>query len=240
MNLKFEIAYDGSSFFGSQKQPNKNTVEDELLKVFKTFNIDTKIILSGRTDKDVHATKQVFNCEIPSYWTDLKKFKTILNKRINPSIKIHKIEKVSDDFHSRFSAKRRVYRYLITQKETNPFNQKYILHCKEIDEDIIKEAIKEFIGAYDFKYFFKTGSEKENTKREIFNAKFYKYKDIYVFRFEANSYLRSQIRLMVGFLLAINEKKLTITDLKQQLNLQNHIFKTPILANGLYLAQIKY
>ena len=88
MNLKFTISYDGSYFFGSQKQPNKNTVEDELLKVFKTFNIKTKIILSGRTDKDVHATKQVFNCEIPDFWTDLQKFKIVLNKRINPNIKI--------------------------------------------------------------------------------------------------------------------------------------------------------
>ena len=55
LNLKFEIAYDGSTFFGSQKQANKNTVEDELLKAFKNINIDTKIVLSGRTDKEVHA-----------------------------------------------------------------------------------------------------------------------------------------------------------------------------------------
>ena len=240
MNLKFTISYDGSYFFGSQKQPNKNTVEDELLKVFKTFNIKTKIILSGRTDKDVHATKQVFNCEIPDFWADLEKFKIVLNKRINPNIKILKIQKVDDSFHARFSAKKRVYRYLITQKQTNPFNQKYIVHHKNINETLINEAIKEFIGVYDFKYFFKTGSEKENTNREIYDAKFYKYKDIYVFRFEANSYLRSQIRLMVGFLLAISSEKLTLEDLKNQLNLSKHIFKTPALPNGLYLSQIKY
>ena len=77
MNLKFEIAYDGSSFFGSQKQPNKNTVEDELLKAFKNINIDTKIILSGRTDRDVHATKQVFNAFIPDYWSDFEKLKKV-------------------------------------------------------------------------------------------------------------------------------------------------------------------
>ncbi|WP_198305948.1 tRNA pseudouridine(38-40) synthase TruA [Arcobacter vandammei] len=240
MNLKFTISYDGSSFFGSQKQPNKLTVEDELLKVFKSINIETKIILSGRTDKDVHASGQVFNCEIPEHWEDLNKLKQIINKRVNKSIKILKINRVDDDFHSRFWAKKRVYRYLITTKETTPFNQKYITYVKNIDETLIKEAIKEFIGIFDFEYFHKTGSEKEQTKREIFDAKFYKYKDIYVFKFEANSYLRSQIRLMVGFLLAINDKKLKIEDLKEQLNLKKHIFKTPANPNGLYLAKIKY
>ena len=239
-NLKFTISYDGSAFFGSQKQPNQNTVEDELLRVFKTFNIDTKIILSGRTDRDVHATAQVFNAFIPKYFNDLEKFKEILNKRADKSIKIIKIECVSNEFHSRFSAKKRVYRYLITTKPTNPFNEKYITYVENIDEQLIKEAIKEFVGIYDFKYFHKTGSEKEQTKREIYSTKFYKYRDIYVFKFCANSYLRSQIRLMVGFLLAINDKKLKIEDLKKQLNCEKQTFKIPIQANGLYLSKIIY
>ena len=79
-----------------------------------------------------------------------------------------------------------------------------------------------------------------NKMREIFETAFYKHKDIYVFKFVANSYLRSQIRLMVGFLLAINDKKLTIEDLKKQLRCEKNIFRTPIKANGLYLAKIKY
>ena len=239
-NLKFTISYDGSAFFGSQKQPNQNTVEDELLRVFKTFNIDTKIILSGRTDRDVHATAQVFNAFIPNYFNDLEKFKEILNKRVDKSIKIIKIECVSNEFHSRFSAKKRFYRYLITTKPTNPFNEKYITYIENIDEKLIKEAIKEFVGIYDFKYFHKTGSEKEQTKREIYSAKFYKYRDIYIFKFCANSYLRSQMRLMVGFLLAINDKKLKIEDLKKQLNCEKQTFKIPIQANGLYLSKIIY
>lgn len=240
MNLKFTIAYDGSLYQGSQKQPNQNTIEDELLKAFKTLNIQTNIILSGRTDKEVHATGQVFNCEIPSYWTDFKKLKEILNKRLPSSIKINHISKVADDFHARFHAKKRTYRYLITTKPTTPFNDKFITYVKDINEELIKEAIKEFVGVYDFKYFHKTGSDKDITVREIFETDFYKYKNIYVFKFTANSYLRSQIRLMVGFLLAISNGKVTIEDLKEQLRVQKHHFKTPAIANGLYLAKIKY
>jgi len=240
MNLKFIVAYDGSSYLGSQKQPNKNTIEDELLKAFKTLNIETSIVLSGRTDKEVHATGQVFNCVIPDFWTDFFKLQEILNKRLPSSIQIRHIVKVNEDFHSRFHAKKRVYRYIITTKPTTPFNDKFITFVKTVDEKLLKEAIKEFIGVYDFKYFHKTGSDKDVTIREIFETAFYKYKDIYVFKFVANSYLRSQIRLMVGFLLAINDKRLTIEDLKKQLNCEKNIFKTPIKANGLYLAKIKY
>ena len=240
MNLKVVIAYDGSLFQGSQKQPNGLTIENKLLKAFKRINIDTSIVLSGRTDKEVHATGQVFNCLIPDFWEDFKKLKEILNRNLPGSIKILKISKVYDNFHSRFHAKKRVYRYLITTKPTTPFNDKFITYVQNINEEVLKKAIKEFIGVYDFKYFHKTGSDKELTIREIFDTSFYKYKDIYVFRFEANSYLRSQIRLMVGFLLAINNNKQTIENLKEQLRLEKHHFKTPALANGLYLAKIKY
>ena len=240
MNLKFTLAYDGSLFQGSQKQPNGITVEDKLLKAFKKINIETNIVLSGRTDKEVHATGQVFNCIIPDFWTDFKKLKEILNRNLPGSIKVLNISKVKDDFHSRFHAKSRVYRYIISSKPTSAFNDKFITYVENIDEELIKLAIKEFIGVYDFKYFHKTGSDKDITIREVFDTKFYKYKNIYVFRFTANSYLRSQIRLMVGFLLAINEKKETIENLKKQLRLQGHFFKTPAKANGLYLAKIKY
>jgi tRNA pseudouridine38-40 synthase len=240
MNLKFVIAYDGSCYQGSQKQPNGLTVEDKLLKAFKKINIETNIVLSGRTDKEVHATGQVFNCIVPDYWIDFFKLKEVLNKNLPSSIKISNISKVADDFHSRFHAKKRVYRYIITSKPTNPFNDKFITYVQNIDEKLIKLAIKEFIGIYDFKYFHKTGSDKDITIREVFDAVFYKYKDIYVFKFTANSYLRSQIRLMVGFLLAINDNKQSIENLKKQLKLEGHFFKLPAKANGLYLAKIKY
>lgn len=240
MNAKFTISYDGSLYQGSQRQPNGLTIEDALLKAFKRINIQTNIVLSGRTDRDVHATGQVFNCVLPSFWTNLKKLKDIVNKHLPSSIKVNHICKVSDDFHSRFHAKKRVYRYVITTKPTTPFNDKFITYIKDVNEELIKEAIKEFIGVHDFEYFHKTGSDKENTIREVFDTCFYKHKSIYVFKFTANSYLRSQIRLMVGFLLKINEGKLSINDLKEQLNKTKRVLKTPALANGLYLARVTY
>jgi len=240
MNLKFLISYDGSLYKGSQKQPNGQTIEDKLLHAFKRININTKIILSGRTDKDVHATGQVFNCIVPDFWNNFSKLKDTLNQQLPTSIRVHHIKKVKDDFHSRFHAKKRVYRYLVTTKNITAFNNNFITQVRSIDEQKIKEAIKEFIGVHDFEYFHKQGSDKEITVREIFDTKFYKYKDIYVFKFTANSYLRSQIRLMVGFLLKISEEKLSLEDLKSQLKKEKNIHSLPALANGLYLAKVMY
>ncbi|MGB7401699.1 MAG: tRNA pseudouridine(38-40) synthase TruA [Arcobacter sp.] len=240
MNVKITISYDGFSYQGSQRQTNKKSVEDKLIEVFKLLNIEPKITLSGRTDKQVHATGQVFNIVIPAYWSNFSKLKQVMNYKLPSSIRIRNIQKVSDDFHARFHAKKRVYRYVISTKEVSPFLANYVTFVKEIHEEKIKEAIKLFIGVHDFEYFHKSGSEKENKVREIFDAKFYKYKDFYIFRFEANSYLRSQIRIMVGFLLKISEGKLSKNDLKAQLLREKYIYKTPALPNGLYLSQVKY
>lgn len=240
MNAKFTIAYDGTLYKGSQSQPNGLSVEDSLQRVFKELNINTKIFLSGRTDSNVHAVGQVFNCIIPAYWYNLSKLKDIMNKHLPSSIKVKKIIEVEDSFHSRFHAKKRVYRYLVSKKEPSVFSSKYISHYENFDESLIQESIKTFVGIHDFEYFHKKGSDKENTIREIYEAKFYKYKDIYIFKFTANSYLRSQIRLMVGSLLKIGEKKFSKEDLKLQLKKEKRVFKVPASPYGLYLSKVYY
>jgi len=240
MNVKITISYDGSLYLGSQRQSNKQSVEDKLIEVFDILNIEPKIVLSGRTDKQVHATGQVFNIKLPLFWKDLKKLKRVLNHKLPLSIRVKDIKTVADDFHSRFHAKKRVYRYIISQKKIEPFFANYITYVENIDEKRISEAIKLFEGVHDFEYFHKRGSEKENLKREIYSAKFYKYREFFVFRFEANSYLRSQIRLMVGFLLKISKGDLSKEDLLLQLNKESHIYKIPAEPFGLYLAKVKY
>ncbi len=240
MNVKITVCYDGSVYKGSQKQPDKSSVEDKLMEAFLSLNINSKIIFSGRTDKDVHATGQVFNIHIPSYWTNFDKLKMVLNRYLPDSIKILRIQNVADDFHARFWAKKRVYRYLITTKPTNPFNSKFITYVPSLNENLISQAIKCFEGEHDFEYFHKRGSDKEYLRRIVYETKFYQYKDIYIFKFKANSYLRSQIRLMVGFLLKISDGRLSIEDLKKQLNKEKHVHKFPADGNGLYLAKVIY
>lgn len=242
MNCKLVIQYDGCKYFGSQKQPDKVTVESTLQKALKLLNIDSKIIFSGRTDKGVHATGQVININIPEYWKDFIKLKNKLNDILPKSINIRSITQVSEDFHSRFSAKRRSYRYIVSTKPSNPFYDDYITFIDSLDEKKINEAIAYFIGRYDYKNFSKEGSDPNSTIRDVYEAKLYKYKGYYIFKFSSNGFLRSQIRLMVGFLLAISEGKKTIEDLKEHLNEKNpkNRFKKPAPSNGLYLSNVIY
>ena len=141
-NIKIVFAYDGSCFNGSATQPSKNTVEDTLKDALKRLNITGDLILSGRTDKNVHATGQVASIRIPNFWNNLENLKVSLSSQLPPSIQIKKIKKVNDDFHARFSSTKRVYRYIISAKKLTPFNQKYYhYHNKQIDEIKINEAI---------------------------------------------------------------------------------------------------
>ena len=240
MNVKIIFSYDGSVFNGSQVQPSKDTVQDKFEEVLNAIGISSKLNFSGRTDKNVHATYQVASLLLPKFWTNLEKLKSTLNKQLPNSIYIKIISNVADDFHARFSAKKRTYRYLISTKQPSVFSANYIHFEKHIDIKKIQEAIGLFKGIHDFKYFSKNGSEPKSTIREIFDIKFYKYKDIYVFKFTANSYLRSQIRMIVSFLLKISEGKLQLEDLKTQLSCKKLISWTLAPSSGLYLTKVTY
>jgi tRNA pseudouridine38-40 synthase len=102
------------------------------------------------------------------------------------------------------------------------------------------EAIKLFEGVHDFEYFKKSGSDTTDFKREIYSTRLYQYKGYTVLYFEANGFLRSQIRLMVGFLLKISEGSYTKEQLLQQLNREKHFNIKPAPHQGLYLSNIKY
>jgi tRNA pseudouridine38-40 synthase len=237
---KIILSYDGTKYQGSATQISKNTVEDTITDILKLLNIKSKIVFSGRTDKNVHALRQVASLKVPDFWSDLEKLKTTLNRQLPNSIKIKSIKKVDEKFHARFSATKREYRYILSTKPTTPFNNNYIYYHKNIDFNLINEASKLFIGVNDFEYFSKKGSEPLSTIREICNIRFYKYKDFYILKFSANSFLRSQIRMMVDFLLKISDKKLTIKDLKNQLDKKQLKSWTLAKANALYLSRVFY
>jgi tRNA pseudouridine38-40 synthase len=222
-----------------QIQPDQKTIEGEILNALKKININTKIFHSGRTDRGVHALNQVISFKIPDFW-NLEKLKNLLNKMLYPSIYFKKITVAPCGFHPRFWAKKRSYRYLISKYFT-PFNAKYTLYYPEkIDLLKINKALKILKGTHDFEYFAKTGSDVNHYIREIYKAYAFEYKNFYIIKIEGNGFLRGQIRIIIDFLLKINENKLTINDLKKQLNKEKLISKHLAPPNGLYLERIWY
>jgi len=240
MKIKLTLCYDGTNFYGSQIQTTFPTIHSTLLDALSLLNIKTSLDFSGRTDKGVHAFKQVVSCNIPSYWENLNKLQESLNKLLVHSIQVRNIQKVREEFHARFSAKKREYRYLITDKKLSVFNTNYLTYYENININKINEALKLFIGVHDFEYFSKKGSDPLSTVREIYAIKLYKYKEIYVLNFKANSYLRSQIRMIVDFVMKISSDKLNIADLEKQLSKEKLISWTLAPSNGLYLSKIHY
>jgi tRNA pseudouridine38-40 synthase len=226
---------------GSQIQKSTpKTVMGIFQNALLRLGITDTAIASGRTDKDVHAMAQVLHVSLKEYWSDLKRLKNRLNHHLPDSLHVRSIKEVDDSFHARYSAKSRTYRYIISENEVNPFEARYIHFVKELDFEKISEAIRVFEGEHDFKNFMKNGSDTKSSVRKIYKAYAYKSGSKTVLYFEANGFLRSQIRMMVAFLLSISEKKLTQYQLIQQLTCKEIYSRKLAPASGLYLAKIKY
>lgn len=241
MRVKITLQYNGAPYLGLQSQTKtENTVIGTLQRALLRLNINEKIVASGRTDKGVHATGQVLHCDLPQHWHNLQKLKRSLNHQLPDSIHIRRIEEAADDFHARYSAKRRVYRYILSAREPNPFEADFITFVDSVDFSALVRAIGSYVGTYDFKYFKKSGSDTENDIRTVYRAIAYRRNKNIVLTFEANGYLRSQIRMMVGFLLLVSQGKRNVGDLKAQLLCEADFKVKPAPCNGLYLAKVKY
>jgi len=241
MRVKITLRYNGAPYFGSQSQTaTEQTVLGTVQKALSRLGIDNKPIASGRTDRGVHANAQVLHCDLPGHWSDLEKLHRSLNLQLPSSIRIRRIIRTDDDFHARYSAKRRVYRYILSDKEPTPFESDFVTFTRSLDFELLSAAMTTFVGTHDFSGFKKSGSDTKNSIRTIYKAFAYRYRGKIILYFEADGYLRSQIRLMTGFLLAINDNKLDIKRLKEQLSNITCHHRTPAPPNGLYLAKIKY
>lgn len=236
MRVALTISYNGTHFFGSQIQKEKSqTILGELQRVLKSLGIKEKIIASGRTDRGVHASGQVCHLDLPPFWSDTQKLKKVLNKMLPSSIFIKRVHEVSHEFHARYSATKRTYRYIIKEGESSPFEADFVTFLYKVDRETLEKNIQLFIGEHDFEAFMKTGSQTKSSVRTIYKAFSYTYKGYTVLNFQANGFLRSQIRLMVGALLNLNA-----TQVQEMLQGKAIYPNRPAPPNGLYLAKINY
>ncbi|MDD3591524.1 MAG: tRNA pseudouridine(38-40) synthase TruA [Sulfurovum sp.] len=240
MRVKAVITYDGSAFFGFQRQQTtKETVTSAIEQALKSLKIHSEITGSGRTDRGVHATGQIIHFDLPPYWSDLERLRLNLNRKL-AFIEIKHITKVEDSFHARFSAKKRLYRYVFRTRPPSVFERKYISCYDGFDKTVLQEALDCFIGEHDFRYFHKTGSDTHTTVRRIYRAKYREKDNCHFIYFEANGFLRSQVRMMIESAMACAKGTMQIYELKEQLagiKKYNHRLAPP---EGLYLAKVLY
>ena len=241
MKYKLNFSYDGTNYFGYAKQVDKITLQEEVeTKLSKILNSKIKIYASGRTDKKVHAIEQVADFTIDKD-IDCNKLKIQLNKILNDDIHINNIEKVSEEFSSRFSAKKKTYIYIINPAEPTPFLRNYEFFESRIDLNKIKECLSLFKGNHNFQNFTSKESDEDNFIRTIYDFKILVRNGKYIFKITGNGFMKYMVRKIIGVLIEIGKGKLTKEFIKENLDVTSrNIVTYTAEPQGLYLFKIYY
>lgn len=243
-NIKISYSYDGSDFYGFQRQPDKRTVQGELERVLniilkKEINLTT----AGRTDRGVHARVQVSNFIIDDSITiPLENLKRAVNKLLPPDIDVFNINEENLDFNARYMPKTRAYEYVITWKK-DVYSRRYKTYIqKPVDPERLKSILSVLIGKHDFNNFRIKDENNRTTVREIYNIDVY-YKNeneigIYI---EGNAFLKTQVRIIVGTALDVYFGRKPANYIELLLNQPDKYRKIEVAEpSGLYLVKIKY
>lgn len=239
--IKCKVSYDGSKFYGFQVQNKERTIQGEIQKALKNICQEDIIIhASGRTDAKVHAKEQVFHFDTKKEMTN-DKWKMAINHFLPNDIHILSCEEVDDEFHSRYSAVQKEYRYYLSMNEYSPFETNYIYqYNRELDVNLMQEAANIFIGEHDFASYC-SFDQYGNTIRTIYSFKVTEKNGIVEFSVVGNGFRRYMVRHLVGVLIQIGAHRFTIDQARERLEScgkQHILFKAK--PQGLYLYKVDY
>ena len=232
VKLKLVYSYDGSKFSGSQSQPHGRGVEDVLRAALGRVGIFAPLISSSRTDKGVHALRQVSCVECTVHW-ELPRLKELINRHCAPYIFVRHISPVPRDFHPRYDAMARCYRYVLNHGRPSPFLSDFCVFYPRVDLAALNAALANFIGEHDFSEFMKSGSDIKSPVRELYVARAYSFRNLTLINFKANGFLRAQVRLMVA-------NALKSVQSGRKISFSRALSRIPFPPNGLYLSSVSY
>jgi tRNA pseudouridine38-40 synthase len=238
----FEIAYNGSSFHGWQRQPNATSVQEVIEETFSKLHSgkDVPIVGCGRTDAGVHAKKYFFHVDLPEI-ANIEHLIFKLNRMFPKDIAVFNVHAVNEEYHARFDAKKRTYRYFIHQKK-DPFKERVSLYFpKELNFESMNSAAKLLLGTQDFGSFSKLHTDVKTNICEVFSAEWLQSENETYFEISANRFLRNMVRAIVGTLIDVGMGKLNNDDVLSILaskDRQEASLSVP--AHGLYLWDIEY
>lgn len=215
-NIKLTIEYNGTSFYGWQKQPNARTVQGTIEEcIAKVTQEEVEVIGCSRTDSGVHAKRFVCNfatsSKIPS-----EKFSYAINRILPPEIIILESEEVPLDFHARFSCKGKRYVYSILSRTwPSPIKRGFTYHVKdELDIDKMNEAARYLIGRHDFASFRNLGSSVQSTVRTITELSIIKNNELIEIKVAGDGFLYNMVRIISGTLLDVGLNRKEPKDIK--------------------------
>ena len=209
MRYLASVSYDGSKFYGFQKLNNHKTVQQCLEQAISKINKKPVAVKgAGRTDRGVHALGQGISFDLDVN-VPVDRLKKAINSLLDDAIYIRDIKEVDDNFHARFSAKKKIYEYVINLGEYDAIRNDYLYNYnRSLDVKEMMKAAKKLEGAHSFKAF--TSGERDNYNSIIYSIKIKKEKNLLIITFEGKSFYRYMVRNMVGVLIGVGAKKISV------------------------------
>jgi len=239
------IEYVGTNFVGWQIQSKGKSVQKLIqIKLSKLLKEKISLIGSGRTDSGVHAIEQSAHFDCKKEIQDLGKFLKSINHFVNNAhISIMNIRKRNLNFHARFSAKQRIYKYIIFNRLSRPSIEKergwHII--KKLDISLMKKGAKKLLGTKDFSTFRSSSCNAKSPIRTMKSIKIKSIKGRIEMQFKSQSFLQQQVRSMVGCLKYLSEKKWDLKKFDLVLKSKKRILcAPPAPAEGLFLEKVIY
>ena len=242
-NIKLVIEYDGKSFNGWQKQPNKLNIQGEIEKAIEEITGEKiDLIASGRTDAGVHSLGQVANFKTNST-IDVEKIPYAINSKLKKSIVIKSAEEVPERFHSRYSVHSKTYRYTINNSKfgTALYRDMEYHFPIELDEKKMQKAAKFFEGEHDFKAFKASGTSSKSSVRTIYKATVERKGDRVIIELTGNGFLYNMVRIIAGTLIDVGIGKIKPEEVKEIIEKKERKNAGKTLpARGLCLLKVDY
>lgn len=242
-NLSLIVEYVGKNYAGFQIQNDVLTIQEVLEKALeKTFNKKIQIVAAGRTDAGVHAFGQVINFFVDTTM-DIGNIPKVINMNLPDDISIVGARYVEDDFSARFSAKSKVYKYVIynNRYRSAVYSDFSYAYPHYLDIEKMKEASKCLIGTHDFTSLMGRDSVVKDAIRTIYSVDIIREGDLVEITFHGKSFLRNMIRIIVGSLCDIGRGKKTVDFLEESIKKRDRAqagYTAP--AQGLFLVEVRY
>ena len=239
------IEYVGTNFIGWQIQPKGQSIQKLIqIKISKLLKEKINLVGSGRTDSGVHAIEQSAHFDCKKKIVNFDKFLQSINYFLNLKlVSITNIKKKSLNFHARFSAKQRIYTYIIFNRISKPSIEKNRgWHIrKKLDLKLMKKGAKKLLGTNDFSTFRSSSCNSKSPIRTIKSVKIKEVKNKIQIQFKSKSFLQQQVRSMVGCLKYLAEKKWDLRKFESVFKSKKRtLCAPPAPAYGLFLEKVIY
>ena len=242
-NYRFEISYDGTRYYGWERQPGRDTIQGKLEAVLSRMTgTEAEITGAGRTDAGVHAKAMIANSHLE---TDLSPDEILayMNRYLPDDISVDRVSIVSERFHARYNAAGKLYTYTCYAGSSKPvFNRRYVTVLDSVPNvESMKKAAAYLIGEHDFKAFCSNPKMKKSTVRTVDTIEIVKRKDHIYFNYHGDGFLQNMVRIITGTLLEVGFGRMTTDDVKEILEKKDRRLAGPTAPpQGLCLMKVDY